>query len=270
VGTTDVVSKDKVGQPKTDPEKHPLGAAPLDLDNSTIRVSDSVKLDVQRRLEEHRASQPAKAHEPTVLKPRALALDLGATTPAEPPPPTRSPALIGVSVVVGLIVLGGGGYALFGRETPPQPVEVVDPVNAPAAPVVAELKPPEPAPAVAPPVESPAEAATDAAVAVDAMRPPPVPLQPVVVPTPEPDKPAVPAPKPLAAAVRFGTVSIKAVPYAEILVDGRKMGEAQGVRQLKLPIGSHKVTLIHPKRSETFSVTVDGKAPAELSFTASP
>ncbi|MCU0698012.1 MAG: hypothetical protein MUC96_15935, partial [Myxococcaceae bacterium] len=291
VGTTDVVARDKVGQPKTDPEKHPLGAEPLNLDNSTVRVSDSVKLDVQRRIEEHRAAiQPPKAHEPTVLKPRAIAIDLptaepqtSPTTPAVPPPTTRSPAVIGVSVVIGLLVLGGGAYALVGGgapaaqpAAPPAVAEAPRPVEPPAPTVEArpavEPKPIEPAALPPAPEEKP-----DAPTGVVQTPPPDPPvrttqvLEPVAVPAPapEPERPvAAPTPKPVAAAVRFGTVSIKAVPFAEITVDGRKMGEAQGIKQLKLPFGTHKVTLVHPKRSETFTISVDGKGTPELSFNA--
>jgi serine/threonine-protein kinase len=285
IGVTDVVAKDKVAQPKTDPEKNPLGAQPVNLDNSTIRVSDSVKLDVQRRIAEHQAAeQPRKTAEPTVLKPRVLAIDLqpsapepqtSPTAPATPPPETRSPALIGVSVLVALAVLAGGGYAAFGRSTETKPV-----AEAPAEPVkpsppeatpppVAEARPTETIAAVVAAPE-PVDVTPDAAVVVAVAEPaPPKPLEPVVVPpvVQEPEKPTAVA-KPATLALRYGTVSIKAVPFAELLIDGRKSGEVQGLKAVKMPFGSHKVTLVHPKRSETFTVTVDGRATPELVFNA--
>jgi eukaryotic-like serine/threonine-protein kinase len=285
IGVTDVVAKDKVGQPKTDPEKNPLGAQPVNLDNSTIRVSDSVKLDVQRRIAEHQAAeQPRKPAEPTVLKPRVLAIDLqpaapepqtSPTAPATPPPATRSPALIGVSVLVALAVLAGGGYAAFGRsnETKPVaevPVEPVKPSPPEATPPpVAEARPTETIAAVVAAPE-PVDVTPDAAVVVAVAEPaPPKPLEPVVVPpvVQEPEKPTAVA-KPATPTLRYGTVSIKAVPFAELLIDGRKSGEVQGLKAVKMPFGSHKVTLVHPKRSETFTVTVDGKATPELVFNA--
>jgi hypothetical protein len=285
IGVTDVVAKDKVGQPKTDPEKNPLGAQPVNLDNSTIRVSDSVKLDVQRRIAEHQSAQePRKPAEPTVLKPRVLAIDLqpaapephtSPTAPATPPPATRSPAVIGVSVLLGLVVLVGGGYAAFGGSSDSKPV-----AEAPAEPVT----PPPPEAAPAPVVEArptetvaavvatpqPANATPDAAVVAEVAQPaPPRALEPVVVPpvAQEPEKPA-PVAKPATPTIRYGTVSIKAVPFAELIIDGRKSGEVQGLKTVKVPFGSHKVTLVHPKRSETFTVTVDGKGTPELVFNA--
>ena len=51
-----------------------------------------------------------------------------------------------------------------------------------------------------------------------------------------------------------------------MLIDGKKSGEVVGTRQVKVPLGKHRITLQHPKRSEIFEVTIEGKAPASISF----
>lgn len=255
---TDVIQRPPT-EKRTDPERKPLGAVePLELDNSTIPIRDSVKPDVQKRVAESRAK------EPTVLKPRTLSLDLpiensAPTLAAEPQRPPRSPLVLAASVVAAVVVLGGAGWALTRSPTvEPTPSE---PVKAPVAELkpVAVVEPPQPQPV--------AEEAVDAGVVVAAIETRP-PLEPVVVPTKTPEaKPEVKVePKPVAVALRMGVLNVKAIPFAEILIDGKKSGEVQGTRQLKVAVGKHRVTLVHPKRSESFEVVVDGKAAADISF----
>ena len=260
---TEVVPRDVGPQRGTDPERAPLGAQLKAPDNSTIRVSDSVKLDLARSLEAQRAKQAARPVDPTVLKPRTIDLALkppepvtSPTAPVTPPPRVRSPVLIGVSVVVGAGVLLGALWALRpkGEGAPEEKAPASG--ETPAAVALA----PAPAPA-APAEESPTVPPTE---------PSPAALEPVAVPPEAPTPVAATAPSKTVAPVptRFGVVSIKAAPFAEVVVDGRKVGEAQGVRQFRLAYGAHKVTLVHPRRSETFTVTIDGKATPELAFDA--
>ncbi|MER2563177.1 MAG: protein kinase [Myxococcaceae bacterium] len=265
---TDVIQRPAADK-RTDPERKPLGAdQPLNLENSTIRIRDSVKLDVQQRIAEIEAARAAeKTKEPTVLKPRAISLDMpvehsAPTLAAQPSRPPRSPAVLIASVAAAVAVLGGGGWALT-RSTPAERAPAEPP------PVVAALKPVE-APVTPPPLEPVAlePAAVDAGAVVALVeqkpKPEPIPVEPVKPADPRPEVKA--EPKPVVAALRTGLLNVKAIPFAEMLIDGKKSGEVLGTRQLKVAVGKHRITLQHPKRSESFDVIIDGKAPVSISF----
>ncbi|MBM4779075.1 MAG: protein kinase [Archangiaceae bacterium] len=258
---TDVVQRpDK----RTDSERR--STEPLQPDDGTLRIRDSVKAEAHKRIAEIETERAgAKTKDPTVLKPRSISLDMPAehsapTLAAEPSRQPRSPMVLVASVVAAVVVLGGGGWALTRTPTvEPTPTEPVKPPVAEVkAPVAVEPQPVQPAQV--------AEPVIDAGVAVAALDPKP-PLEAVVVPKPVEAKPEVKVEaKPVAVAPRMGLLNVKAIPFAEILIDGKKSGEVQGTRQLKIPVGKHKVTLQHPKRVESFDVVVDGKAPADVSF----
>ena len=63
----------------------------------------------------------------------------------------------------------------------------------------------------------------------------------------------------LAPATRFGTISLNVEPWADVYVDGRKVGQAPTPR-LRLPVGHHTLRLVNPvaKKSGTLEVDVDG------------
>lgn len=265
---TDVVKVDK----RTDPERAPLGAEARSLEDSSVKLSDSVRLEVEQRLAAKRAEADARtAREPTVLKPRAIALELSEssspTTPAEPPSRPRSPLVLGASVVAALVVLGGAGLAVLkkpaeGSLPEPTPVPVVAAVKVDAEPAN------EPAPLPTKPLEAvplpvAPEAVTDAGAPTT---PAPEPVKPVAAARPSEPEPS--EPKPAAPAVRYGSVNVRAVPFAEVFIDGRRAGEVQGTQKVRVPFGSHKVILKHPKRSESFDVVIDGRSTPELSFKA--
>lgn len=255
---TDVVQRpDK----RADPERKPHGTEPLQPDDGTLRVRDPVKEEPPRRAAE--LEPVAKSKEPTVLKARAISVDMPAehsapTLAADPSRQRRSPVVLVASVVAAIVVLGGGGWAL--TRSPSVEAPPTEPVKAPVAEVKAVV-------AAEPPLQPPpvAEPVIDAGV-IAALDPRP-PLEAVVVPRPVEVKPEVKVePKPVAAAPRMGLLNVKAIPFAEMFIDGKKTGEVQGTRQLKVPVGKHKVTLQHPKRVESFDIVVDGKAPADVSF----
>jgi hypothetical protein len=72
----------------------------------------------------------------------------------------------------------------------------------------------------------------------------------------------VPAGKvvPIGIELPNGVVNINAVPWAEVFVDGRAVGETP-IGNLQLPIGPHEVVFKHPQfgeRRQAFSVTLGG------------
>jgi serine/threonine protein kinase len=62
-----------------------------------------------------------------------------------------------------------------------------------------------------------------------------------------------------------GTIAINALPWAEVLIDGEKVGETP-IGNLSLPIGPHEILFRHPELGEQrFATTVTLKAPARVS-----
>jgi hypothetical protein len=63
-----------------------------------------------------------------------------------------------------------------------------------------------------------------------------------------------------------GSVSLNAVPWAEVWIDGQKVGETP-LANLKLPLGTREVIFRHPQLGERrSSVTIKADAPATLSM----
>ncbi len=62
-----------------------------------------------------------------------------------------------------------------------------------------------------------------------------------------------------------GTLAINALPWAEVLVDGNRVGETP-IGNLTLPIGPHEILFRHPDLGEQRqAVTVSLKMPARVS-----
>ena len=72
----------------------------------------------------------------------------------------------------------------------------------------------------------------------------------------------------LAIAVPKGRVSINAVPWAEVLIDGTAQGQTP-LANVSLPIGSHEIVFRHPQlgeRKQTVVVKVEGLAKVTQTF----
>jgi hypothetical protein len=66
-----------------------------------------------------------------------------------------------------------------------------------------------------------------------------------------------------------GTLSVNAVPWAEVLVDGRSLGQTP-LGNVPVPIGPHRVVFRHPKlgeRQQSISVVADGPTRVGVDFT---
>jgi hypothetical protein len=62
-----------------------------------------------------------------------------------------------------------------------------------------------------------------------------------------------------------GTVHLNAAPWAEVWVDGAKVGETP-IGNLSLPIGPHEIVFKHPELGEQLhAATVTAAAPLRLS-----
>jgi hypothetical protein len=57
-------------------------------------------------------------------------------------------------------------------------------------------------------------------------------------------------------------VAITATPWAKVLIDGKPLGDAQGMREFAVPVGKHRIQLHHPKKS--FTRTIDLKSGQRL------
>ncbi|MBL8911675.1 MAG: protein kinase [Archangium sp.] len=182
-------------------------------------------------------------------------------------PPPASKSNTGLMVVLGILVLGlatGGGVIFFGPKT--QPLE-------PAPDTLPKQDPPPSEPVVvAPPVvkkdpvEEPTVAATPDAsteVLVAAKDPEPVPAKtpdPVAVPkTTEPIK--------TVAAKKTGSLAVKAVPFATVIIQGKSY-EVTGMKTLTVPAGTYEIQLKHPRKTAKEKITVPANGSTSVNFSA--
>ena len=163
-------------------------------------------------------------------------------------PKSKTPMFVAAAiVVVGLVSVGGYlGTRPADQIVPPAPVKTVK-----TEPVAAVTLPPA---VKEPVVEAPPEVdAGEAALVATA--------------DPEPVKPAPEKVNSPVAARRFGTISVKAVPFATVWVQGKSY-EVTGVRKIPAPAGTYDITLSHPKRKVKEKVTVQPNETTAVSFSA--
>ncbi|MFY0568869.1 protein kinase domain-containing protein [Archangium lansingense] len=222
--------------------------------------------------------------EPAALEPAPasasvrVAQVMPAGTPVmDAPVSTRGGKGLWVGASVAAVVLIGGVAALVRPSKPPAP-ETSASVSATPAPTMTPPTGGTPADATAssgakadvptqPASDSAVAAAPDAGVpdagAVVAVAPP---SEPPRAPTETAGQtPTEQAP----AAQAKGTLTVKAVPYADVYVDGdRVRRELQGTANIPLAPGPHKVTFKHPSRTESFDVTITPNGRVTKSFNA--
>ncbi|MFO0596616.1 MAG: protein kinase [Myxococcaceae bacterium] len=211
------------------------------------------------------ASQTESQAEPEMLGPSSHSVVTSPEREALPPAAKRSSSalyvvlgILGVGLVIGVLAVAFNKPAVAVEPPPTEPVAVNEPVKEPVKepdpPAVAEpvavVKPEEPAP-VEPKVEAKPEPAAVAAKT-----------------EPKADPPPVADPKPAAPAVkRMGTLAIKAVPFATVLVQG-KTYEVQGIRNVPAPAGTYEITLKHPRKTSKEKVSVQANQVTSVSFSA--
>jgi serine/threonine-protein kinase len=76
---------------------------------------------------------------------------------------------------------------------------------------------------------------------------------------------ASPSAKPVPST---GSLVVRAVPYATVLVDGRQLGEVQGQRTFKLAPGKYQLTFRHPKGTKTEPITIEPNGTVKREFRA--
>ncbi|NVJ01099.1 protein kinase [Myxococcus sp. AM009] len=190
-------------------------------------------------------------------------------------PTARRPWALGLSVALGLAVVGSGLAVMRGPGAAP-PVTPTEPVV--AAPVVDEAVPDDqPAPSAAPGSagsgeQAPAVAADDAADAdaeVDGLMREEVLVaatNPPAAPTPGPAEPQ--ETKRVRAAPASGTLQVQAAPYATVFINGKRMGEVTGRASYRLPAGNHKLVFQHPSGERRYDVAVTAGGTVSREFRA--
>lgn len=171
-------------------------------------------------------------------------------------PRSNTPIIAVLSVLVAVLL---GGVWFVTREPAP--------AATPAPPVEVAVAPtPAPAEVATPPVED---------VKPEAVAKPPEPEKPAPAEAPEVDAGAVAkveAPKPevkapVAVARKTGTLTIKAVPFATVTVQGKSY-EVMGVKSVTAPAGTYDILLKHPKKQAKQQVTVPANGSATVTFSA--
>ena len=188
---------------------------------------------------------------------RATATDV--VRPVEPVPSllrANGPLIVVLSVLVlGLVTLLGW---ISDRSDAPQTVRAAPEVEASVTPAP-EIIPKGKAPIVdSPPIPGAEGSVTVDAGAVRIAHLEPEPVRPVA-----PEK----VPPPVPVVRKMGTLSVKAVPFATVLIQGKSY-EVTGVQKLPAPAGTYEITLIHPKRKVKEKVTVQANQTTSVSFSA--
>ncbi len=75
-------------------------------------------------------------------------------------------------------------------------------------------------------------------------------------------------PEATSAAEARGSLIVRAIPFATVIVSGQKAREVQGRYKYTLPPGKYQVTFQHPLGSETHDVTITPEGSVTRSFTA--
>jgi hypothetical protein len=88
--------------------------------------------------------------------------------------------------------------------------------------------------------------------------PPPLPEQPLPSASPVTPVARVQDSEASPNAESYGTLVVKATPWATLYIDGKKHGEIDGTRRrIPLPAGQHLVVFQHPSRSFSAVVTIE-------------
>jgi serine/threonine-protein kinase len=202
---------------------------------------------VSRKLEPLPVSEPRPVMRPSLavlpdVSVSGTATERPTATEHEALPQEKSnAALIGLLAVLVIGLVGAVGYVSTRPEEPP--------VTAPDVQAAIE---PEP-------VKEPVVALPLPAVEVDAGAPLVAAVEPEPVKPPERVTPVV--------VRRLGSISVKAVPYATVTIQGKSY-EVTGVQKLPAPAGTYEISLSHPKRKVKQKVTVQANQTTEVSFSA--
>ncbi|WP_073564459.1 serine/threonine-protein kinase [Archangium sp. Cb G35] len=199
-------------------------------------------------------SVPAPVREAQVMPPGTSAQE------ASGPKRGSKGLWIGASAVA--VVLIGGVAALVAPSKPPAAsAPATSSVQDTASPAPKAEVPPPPAPE--PVLAAAPDAGSPDAGALAAATPPPEP-PPAQTGSAE-QTPAEQAP----VVEAKGTLSVKAVPYADVYVDGKLVRrELQGTANIPLVAGPHKVTFKHPSRTESFDITLAPNGRVTKAFNA--
>jgi serine/threonine-protein kinase len=183
-----------------------------------------------------------------------------ALAPADDLPPlekSKAP-IMGALAVAAIGLVGLLGYIVTRPNEAPQldlaPIEV--PTVTPTEPAPEPKK--EPVVVVPEPVTPPV---IDAGQEVVAVAPPPK-------TDPEPVKTEKVDPKKTVAARTFGSLSVKAVPFATVILPGGKTIEVTGMKTIQAPRGTYEISLVHPKKKLKQPVTVKANQTTSVTFSA--
>ena len=221
----------------------------------------------------------APAVEPNVIvRPSAVlptisesAASQSATTPELPAalPLVAPKSYVPMMVALGLLValLAGGLFVVLREHRDEGAAAQLDaPPVGPTTP--AEENPPAldatPTPTERPAAVAVAPQPVDDATAQKKEPAPPLdsPVKPAAAAAPKTEAKAPPT-----VVKKTGTLSLRAVPFATVTVQGRKY-EVTGVKTMSLPVGTYEVTFSHPRKTDKQQATVKQNETTQLSFSA--
>jgi eukaryotic-like serine/threonine-protein kinase len=276
--STLVLSRDKAGaeEKKAAPSEPLPPRSTLPLPSTPLASKDSRPMPTVSPAEQGSEPRPATASStpvPTEVPVRVA--QVIPTVTAEPAPAGAKRGGKGLWVGVGAaaLVLIGGAAALV-QPSKESASAAPTPVTGSAAPTREQTpsKAAENKVVAAPPAAEPTTPAAPGSGAVAAV-PPPSESAPAQTgasgQTPAGQAPSTASTTPPAAPVveAKGTLAIKAVPYADVYLDGKlKKRGLQGVMNLQLAPGTYTLTFKHPSREESLPVTIVANGKVQKSF----
>ena len=69
--------------------------------------------------------------------------------------------------------------------------------------------------------------------------------------------------------IQKGKLEVRAKPFATVSIDGRRLGEVEGVKSFTLNAGLHELIFAHPTKTKNETVEIKAGATATVSFDAS-
>ncbi|MBU8896905.1 protein kinase [Corallococcus sp. M34] len=71
-----------------------------------------------------------------------------------------------------------------------------------------------------------------------------------------------------AGVVALGTLKLRASPYATVFLDGKRLGEVQGLASYRLTAGTYRLTFEHPSGAKSLTVTIPANGSVSRDFRA--
>jgi serine/threonine-protein kinase len=67
-----------------------------------------------------------------------------------------------------------------------------------------------------------------------------------------------------------GVLVVRAIPFATVLLNGKRLGEVQGRASYSLAAGQYKLTFVHPISTKSHTITIEPNGSVQREFRVAP